>query len=200
MIIVTLQEKRKMAYNRNKVIIYGIAGILLALTILTFIPTRTETHITTSVSLEQISGYGFQTIKISEENAVITNLIINIQSIEAQMPSGEWVKISQRGQKWDLRQEAEKIFTIEPNITGYSKLRLIIASDGGNVTLADGREIELSVPSLPLEVDLLKPYTLEVNNPGLKLSLSQGTVSNYLLPNLQIELSTNKITGEIVAR
>jgi len=189
-----------MAYNRNKVIIYGIAGIVLALTILTFIPTRTETHITTSVSLEQIPGYGIQTIKISEETSEITNLIIDIQSIEAQMTSGEWVKISQRRQKWDLRQEAEKIFTIQQNITGYSKLRLIIASDGGNVTLADGREIKLSVPSLPLEVELLEPYTLEIDNPGLKLSLSQGTVSNYLLPNLQIELSTNKITGEILAQ
>ena len=189
-----------MAYNRNKVIIYGIGGIVLALTILTFIPTRTEAHITTSVSLEQIPGYGIQTIKISEETSEITNLIIDIQSIEAQITSGEWVKISQRGQKWDLRQEAEKIFTIQQNITGYSKLRLIIASDGGNVTLADGREIKLSVPFLPLEVDLLEPYTLEIDNPGLKLSISQGTVSNYLLPNLRIELSTIKITGEILAQ
>ncbi len=189
-----------MAYNRNKVMIYGIAGIVLALTILTFIPTRTETHITTSVSLEPIPGYGIQTIKISEEASEITNLIIDIQSIEARMPSGEWVKISTREQRWDLRQELEKTFTIEQNITGYSKLRLIIASDGGNVTLADGREIKLSVSFLPYEVDLLKPYALEIDNPMLKIILSQGTVSRYMLPNLQIELSTNEITGEILAR
>ncbi len=189
-----------MAYNRNKVIIYGITGIVLALTILTFIPTRTETHVTTSVSLEPIPGYGIQTIKISEEASEVTSLIIDIQSIEAQMPGGEWVKVSTREQRWDLRQELEKIFTVEQNITGYSKLRLIIASDGGNVTLADGREIKLSVSSLPYEVDLLNPYTLEIDNPMLKIILSQGTVSNYLLPNLQIELSTSRITGEIQAQ
>ena len=189
-----------MAYNRNKVIIYGIAGIVLALTILTFIPTRTETHITTSISLEQIPGYGIQTIKLSEENSEITYLVINIQSIEAQMPSDEWVKISTEETQWDLRQEIEKIFTINQNIAGYSKLRIYIASDGSSVTLADGREIQLSVPSLPLEIDLLKPYNIENGSIGLKLSLGQGTVSNYILPNLQIELSTNRITGEIIVQ
>jgi hypothetical protein len=190
--------EKKMAYNRKKVIFYGIAGIVLALTILTFIPTRTETHITTSVNIEQIPGYGIQTIKISEDIAEITNLVINIQSIEAQMPNGEWMKISSREQKWDLRQEIEKIFTIDQNITGYSKLRLNIASDISTVTLSDGRKIQLGLSSLPLEVQLLEPYNVEIEDSGLKLSLSQGTVSNYILPNLQIELSTNKLTGEIV--
>jgi len=189
-----------MAYNRNKVMIYGIAGIVLALTILAFIPTRTETHITTSVSLEPIPGYGFQTIKISGETSEITNLIINIESIEARMPSGEWVKVSTRGQRWDLRQELEKTFTVEQNITGYSKLRLIIVSDGSGVTLADGREIKLSVPSLPLEVDLVKPYDAEMDGPVLRLSLGQGTGSTYVLPDLRIELSTNRVTGEIVVQ
>lgn len=189
-----------MAYSRNKVIIYGIAGIALALAIITLLPTRTETHITASVSLEQIPGYGIQTIKISEDDSAITNLVVNIQSIEAQISSDEWVKISTREQQWDLRQEVEKIFTIDQNVTGYSKLRLIIASDGSSVTLVDGREIPLSVSSHQLEVDLLEPYDMEIDGPVLKFSMSQGTVSTHILPNLQIELSTNRITGEIVVQ
>lgn len=189
-----------MAYNRNKVVAYGVAGIVLALTVLAFLPTRTEIHVTTSVSLEQISGYGIQTIKISEEDVGITSLNINIQAIEAQMPGGEWVKISTRGRQWDLRQESEKTFTIDQDITGYSKLRLILASDGSSVTLADGREIDLSVPSLPLDVDLVRPYDAEVDGPVLRLSLGQGTGSTHVLPDLRIELSTNRITGEIVVQ
>jgi hypothetical protein len=189
-----------MAYNRNRVVIYGITGILLALAIITFLPTSTETHIATSVSLEQIPGYGIQTVKISEGESAITNLVINIQSIEARMPSGEWVKISKREQQWDLRQEVEKIFIIDQNVTGYSKLRLVIASDGSSATLADGREIPLSVPSLPLEVDLQEPYDTGIDGSVLKLSQSQGTGSTHMLPALRIELSTNRITGEIVVQ
>jgi len=189
-----------MAYNRKKVIIYGLAGIVLALTILAFLPARTETHITTSVSLERIPGYGIQIIKISEEDIEITNLVVNIRSVEAQMPSGEWVSLSTSGQQWDLRQDLETTFTLDQNLTGYSKLRLVIVSDGSSVTLDDGREIDLSVPSLPLEVDLVRPYDAEVDGPVLRLSLGQGTGSTHVLPDLRIELSTNRITGEIVVQ
>ena len=83
-----------MAYNRNKVIIYGATGIILALVILSFLPTRTETHISSSVSLEQIPGYGIQIVALSEDRVEISNLIINIDSIEAQIPNGEWVSIA----------------------------------------------------------------------------------------------------------
>jgi hypothetical protein len=189
-----------MAYNRKKVIIYGITGIVLAITILAFLPARTETHVTTSVSLELIPGYGIQTIKISEEDIEITNLVVNIRSIEARMPGGEWVKITTGEQQWDLRQDVETTFTVDQNITGYSKLRLIIASDGSSVILADGREIDLSVPSLPLEVDLVLPYDAEVDGPVLRLYLGQGTGSTHVLPDLRIELTTNRVTGEIVVQ
>ena len=70
-----------MTYSRNKVIIYGVVGVIIALAILRFIPTGTETHIVTSVNLEPITGYGFQIVKISEDNSKITSLVINIQSI-----------------------------------------------------------------------------------------------------------------------
>ena len=187
-----------MAFNRNKVILYAVAGIILALTTITFIPTQTESHITTSISLEQISGYGIQIIKISEDNSQITHLVINIQSIEARIQDGEWVKVFSRTQLWDLLQETEKIFTIDMNLTGYSKIRLNIAPDNNTVTLRDGREIQLSVSSLPLEVDLIKLYDKNNLETELRLSLGQGTVSNYILPNLQIEITTNKLKAEII--
>ena len=59
-----------MAYDRNRILIFGGAGIAIAaLLIIFFIPVKTEIHVGTSVSLQEIPGYGFQTIKISEEQA-----------------------------------------------------------------------------------------------------------------------------------
>lgn len=186
----------KMAYNRNKVIIYGVAGIILALTVLAFIPTRTETHISTSVSLAMIPDYGIQIIKISEDNSQVTNLVLNTQSIYAQTPDGEWVKVSSAEQQWDLQQELEKIIPVDQNIKGYSKLRINIAQENP-VTLSDGQIIQLGTPSLPIEVNLESSNNLETVT-GLRFFLSQGTGSTYILPNLQIELSTNKLTAEII--
>ena len=183
-----------MAYNRNRVIIYGIAGILLALTILNFIPTRTETHVTTGVNLDEIPGYGIQIVKISEDNVQITNLVLNIGSIEAMQPDGEWVEIASNVQ-WDLWKEAEKIIPVDQASAGYTKLRLNIAQDS-TVTLSDESEIQLGVSAQPLEIDLDSGS----GGTGLRLSLSQGKVSNYILPSLQIEISTNRLTAEITAQ
>ena len=189
-----------MACNRNKVIIYGIIGIVIALTITTFLPTRKTINITTTINLENIPDYGLQTIKISEDNSKITNLVINVQSIEAQTLNGEWVKITNTENQWDLWQEPEKTFTLDQKVTGYSKLRLTITSNSSYVTLSDGRKTPLTTPSLPLEVSLLNPYNTEIEGASLKLSQSQGTASKHILPNLQVELFTHKIMGEIIAQ
>ena len=189
-----------MAYNRNKVIIYGATGIILALVILSFLPTRTETHISSSVSLEQIPGYGIQIVALSEDRVEISNLIINIDSIEAQIPNGEWVSIASNPQQWDIWREPTKTFTINGETTGFSKLRLNIASTGSTVTLSSGEEVQLGVSSLPLEVDLPNVYAGENTGDLLKLSLSQGTMSNNILPNLQVMISTTKLTAEIIAQ
>ncbi len=186
-----------MAYNRNKVILYGVVGIILALAVLAFIPTRTETHITTSASMTTIPDYGIQIMKMSEDKSQITNLILNIQSIEAQTSDGAWVKISSTEHQWDIRQKAEKIIPIDQNIKGYTKLRINLAQDNP-VTLSDGQIIQLSAPPLPIEINLTESSNNTDAGTGLRLSLSQGTESNYILPNLQIELSTNKLTAEII--
>ena len=183
-----------MAYNRNRVIIYGIAGILLALTILNFIPTHTETHVTTGVNLDDIPGYGIQIVKISEDNVQITNLVLKISSIEAMQPDGEWVIIASNVQ-WDLWREVEKIIPIDQGSVEYTKLRLNIAQDS-TVTLSGEKEIQLGVQSQPLEIDM-GASTSTGTGKGLRLSLSQGKASNYILPNLQIEISTNRLTAEI---
>ena len=181
-----------MAYNRNKVILYGVAGIILALAVLSFIPTRTETHLITSISLTTIPEYGIQFIKMSEETTQITNLVLNIESVEAQTSDGAWVKIASTTQQWDIWQKTEILITIDPSITGYTRIRVNLAQDNP-VTLTNGQIIPLGASSLPIEVNLNSV------NAGtqLKLSLSQGTDSNYILPNLQIELTTNKVTAEI---
>jgi hypothetical protein len=180
-----------MAYNRNKVLLYGAAGIILALAVLAFIPARTEIHITTGVNMDIIPGYGFQIIKLSEDTTQLSHLVLNIQSIEAQMPSGEWHTITSDATQWDIHQEVEKIIPLDQSVSGYTKIRLNIAADSP-ATLTDGSEIQLGVPSYPIIIDLTTPSTLG----DLKLQLSQGTVSNYMLPNLQVEISTVKLTAE----
>jgi len=186
-----------MAYNRNKVIIYGAAGIVLALAIIAFLPARSETHVVTGVSLELIQGYGLQTVKISEDTVGIESLVIDVDSIEAQMPSGEWIEISDGG-LWDIWRELEKTYAIETDVLGYSRIRLFFDSDGSSVTLADGSMVQLGISSIPLEIDLQEPYVGESTDVGLRLSLGQGTGSNYVLPDLMIELGTSKLSAEIV--
>jgi hypothetical protein len=190
--------EKKMAYSRNKVITYGIIGIILALAIITFIPTGKEAHIVTSLSLEEIPGYGFQIIRISEENIQVIHLILKITSVEALIHEGEWVEVSSN-LEWDLQQEIMKTFPVERTITGYQKIRLNFSQDSIAV-LVDGEEIQLGVPSLPMEVELSEPYSSDLVDPALKLSLGQGKGSNYNLPNIQLELSTTKLTGEIMEK
>ncbi len=183
-----------MTYNKNKPIIYGIIGIALALTILTFIPTTQETHITPSISLDQIPGYGIQTIKISEQTTQLTHLILNIASIQAQTPSGEWITITTQQQQWDIHQETQKTFTLNQDITDYTQLRLNITPEGSSATLQDGQPIQIGLPSFPIEIQLTPANE---NSGVLKLSLSQGTSSTQILPNMQLEVTTIKLTGEI---
>ena len=68
------------------------------------------------------------------------------------------------------------------------------------MTLSSGEEVQLGVSSLPLEVDLPNVYAGENTGDLLKLSLSQGTMSNNILPNLQVMISTTKLTAEIIAQ
>ncbi|MBD3172539.1 hypothetical protein GF326_08710 [Candidatus Bathyarchaeota archaeon] len=186
-----------MAYNRNNVIIYGAAGIVLALTILAFLPANTHTHVAADVNLELIQGYGFQTVKISEDAVEIESLIINVESIEAQMTSGEWVEISMGG-TWDIWSELEKSYPLDDVVYGYSRIRLNFTSDDSSVTLSDGRVVQLDVLLIPLEIDLLEPYVGESNDLMVRFSLDQGTGSNIVLPDLMIELGTSRLTAEIV--
>ena len=186
-----------MAYNRNKLIVYGAAGIVIALAVLAFLPTRTETNVATGVSLELIQGYGFQTVKISEDAVAIESLVIDVDGIEAQMPSGEWLRISDGG-SWDIWSELEKTYAIETHVLGYSRIRLFFDPDGSSVTLADGSMVQFGVSSIPLEINLKEPYVGESTDVDLRLSLGQGTGSNYVLPDLMIELGTSKLSAEIV--
>ena len=66
------------------------------------------------------------------------------------------------------------------------------------MSLENGDILPLGVSSIPLEVNLQAPIIGDAERFELKLNLSQGTVANYILPNAQIEISTNKITGEIL--
>jgi hypothetical protein len=185
-----------MAYSRKKVLAFGIVGVMLALSIITFLPTRRDLYVTTSVSLEEIPGYGIQIVRISGQKVQITNLLLRISSVEAQKESGEWVEICSN-LEWDLQQEIVKTFKVIESIKGYNRIRLNI-SQNSSAALEDGGEVTLGVPSLPLELQLSELYSGTHTEPALRLSIGQGRGSNYILPNLQVEVSTSKLTAEIV--
>ena len=190
-----------MAFINNKVIIYGAAGVILALLVITLLPTQTETHIATGVNLNFLPEYGIQVVKISEEALEISNLVISIPYVDAKDERGEWIRITSEETQWDIRQNITKTIYFDQSVSGYSQLRFVLAGgiDKSYVRLEDGQVLQLGVSSIPFEVNLITPEDASEAY-EIRLSLSQGAASNYILPDTWIEISTNKITGEIIAQ
>jgi hypothetical protein len=87
-----------MAYDRNRILIFGGAGIAIAaLLIIFFIPVKTEIHVEPTVSLQDIPGYGFQTMKISENQADVIHMNLTLGGFEIQVADGEWTGLDVSG-------------------------------------------------------------------------------------------------------
>jgi hypothetical protein len=64
-----------MAYDRRKIIVFGVGGVVIAaFLIFAFLPVREEVAIRITVVLQEIPGYGFQIVKMSEKQANVVNL------------------------------------------------------------------------------------------------------------------------------
>ncbi len=193
-----------MAYDRNRILVFGGAGILIAaLLIIFFIPVETEIHVATSVSLQEIPGYGFQTVKISEEQADVVHLNITLGGFEVQGADGEWTGISVPGAvSFNLLRDPETIITADANglIPGrYTAVRFQVL--GGleytNATLTNGEVVPVDVPYFKVEYTT-EEFEIGEETEGLSLVLRRGSgqLANYMLPDYHISTGTMKVEVE----
>ena len=192
-----------MAFNSKQVLVYGAAGVILALVVVMFIPAYEKVQVNPYVTFDQIPGYGFQIVKVSEEETRLTNLDLTIHRIDVQLPSGEWTPISETESTWDLIQERQR--SIDVQLSGlepgtYSKVRLFIAVDPEktSATFSNNMELSISVMTNPIEVDTPEYVVSEESGEAvLSLYSGPGISSNHVLPDYQIEVSSSKLGGVI---
>jgi hypothetical protein len=195
-----------MAYDRNRILIFGGAGIVIAaLLIIFFIPVQTEIHLGPSVSLQEIPGYGFQTVKISEEIASIFHLNITLGGFEVQGADGEWTGIDVPGtSSFDLLRNPETAFVadatgLEPGSYAAVRFRVLGGLEYTNATLDNGDVVPVEVPSFEVEFPTGEFEVLEgTETLLLKLRTGSGQLANHMLPDYHIATGTLRIEVNVI--
>jgi hypothetical protein len=191
-----------MAYDRNRVLMFGAAGIVIAaLLILAFIPAQKEIGINPMVALQEIPGYGFQIVKMSEEQADVAHLNVTLDDFEVRQADGDWAEIEISGGRvsFDINRVREVSFAADAGdleAGSYNAIRFRVARglESTNATLSSGDVIGVDVPSLKVEFTTL---TFEIGegteNLFIDLRTGSGLLSNYMMPQLHIALGTLKL-------
>ena len=190
-----------MAYDRNRILIFGGAGVAIAaLLIIFFIPVETETHVATSVSLQEIPGYGFQTVKISEEQADVIHMNLTLGGFEVQGANGEWTGLSVPGTaSFNLLRSPETTITadangLEPGRYTAVRFQVLGGLEYTNATLTNGEVVPVDVPYFKVEYTT-GAFEIGEETEGISLVLRRGSgmLANYMLPDYHITTGTMKI-------
>jgi hypothetical protein len=193
-----------MAYDRNRILTFGGAGIAIAvLLIIFFIPAETEIHVATAVSLQEIPGYGFQTMKISEDQADVIHMNLTLGGFEVQGADGEWTGLDISGTvSFNLIRDPETTITadtsgLEPGSYNAVRFQILGGLEYSNATLNDGDVVPVDVPIFKVE---LTPDEFEIDEESEDLSLlltrGSGRLANYILPDYHISTGTMKVEVE----
>ena len=195
-----------MAYGRNRILVFGGVGIIIAaLLILMFIPTQKEVGLSPTVALQEIPDYGFQSVKMSTEQADVAYLYVTLNGFEVRRTDGIWAEIEiPRGNiSFDMLSAGE--ISIDALAEGldagsYSaiRFRVVHGLEFTNATLTSGEVIGVDVPSF--KVEFTTPGFEKVDgkeNLNIKLRIGSELLSNYILPELHIALGTLKIEVEV---
>ena len=196
-----------MAYDRNRILIFGGAGIAIAaLLIIFFIPVETEIHVEPTVALQDIPGYGFQTVKISEEQADVVHLNLTLGGFEIQGVDGEWTGVSVPGTvSFNLLRDPETTITADANGLqpgSYTAVRFQVL--GGleytNATLSNGYVVPVDVPYFKVEY-ATEELEIGEGTEGISLVLRRGSgmLANYMLPDYHITTGTMKIEVTVIS-
>jgi hypothetical protein len=195
-----------MVYDRNRVLTFGAAGIAIAaLFILAFIPAQKEIGINPIVALQEIPGYGFQIVKMSEEQADVAHLNVTLDGFEVRQADGEWaeIEISGGSVSFDLLRARETSFNAQIgglDAGSYSavRFRVVQGLEFTNATLSSGDVIGVDVPSFKVAFTTQAFETGEGTESLLiKLRIGSGLLSNYMLPELHLALGTMKIEIDV---
>ncbi len=195
-----------MAYDRKKVLMFGAAGIAIAaLLILAFIPAQKEIGIDPMVALQEIPGYGFQILKISEEQSSVVHLYVTLDGFEVRLAEEEWAEIEISGGRvsFDINRAREVSFAAEAgglDVGSYDaiRFRVVRGLEFTNATLDNGDVIGVDVPDIKVE---FTTSTFEIGEGTeslmIKLRTGSGLLSNYMLPQYQITLGTLRLEFDI---
>ncbi len=193
-----------MAYDRNRILIFGGAGIVIAaLLIIFFIPVKTEIHVSPTVALQEIPGYGFQTVKISEEQADVIHMNLTLGGFEVQGADGEWTGISVPGTvSLNLLRDQEATITtdangLEPGRYTAVRFQVLGGLEYSNATLGNGDVVPVDVPYFKVEY-ATEEFEIGEGTEGLSLVLRRGSgrLANYMLPDYHISTGTMKVEVE----
>lgn len=196
-----------MAYDRNRILIFGGAGIAIAaLLIIFFIPVETEIHVEPTVALQDIPGYGFQTVKISEEQADVIHLNLTLGGFEVQGADGEWTDIGVPGTvSFNLLRDPETTITadangLQPGIYTAVRFQVLGGLKYTNATLSNGYVVPVDVPYLKVEY-ATEEFEIGEGTEGISLVLRRGSgmLANYMLPDYHITTGTMKIEVTVIS-
>jgi hypothetical protein len=194
----------EMAYDRNWILIFGGAGIAIAvLLIIFFIPAETEIHVATAVSLQEIPGYGFQTMKISEDQVDVIHINLTLGGFEVQGADGEWIGLDVSGTvSFNLLQDPETTITtdadvLEPGSYAAVRFQVLGGLEYSNATLNNGDVVTVDVPFFKVEF-ITREFEINGETEGLNLVLKRGSgrLANYMLPDYHISTGTIKVEVE----
>jgi len=195
-----------MAYDRNRVLMFGATGIVIAaLLILVFIPAQKEIGINPMVVLQEIPGYGFQIVKMSEEQADLVHLNVTLDGFEVRQADGDWAEIEISGGRvsFDINRVREVSFTadvgaLEAGSYSAIRFRVIRGLEFTNATLDNGDVIGVDVPSLKVEFTT-SAFEVAGGTESLLLDLQTGSgaLSNYMMPQLHLSLGTLKLEIDV---
>ena len=193
-----------MAYDRNRILIFGGAGIVIAaLLIIFFIPVKTEIHVAPTVALQEIPGYGFQTVKISEEQVDLIYLNLTLGGFEVQGTDGEWKGIDvPETVSFNLIRDSETIITadasgLKPGSYAAVRFQVLGGLEYTNATLTTGNVVPVDVPYFKLEF-ATEEFEIGEETEGLSMVLRRGPggLANYMLPDYHISIGTLKVKVE----
>lgn len=193
-----------MAYDRNRILIFGAAGVAIAALLIIFvIPVKTEIHVATSVTLQEIPGYGFQTMKISEEQTDVIHMNLTLGGFEVQGADGEWTGITVPGTvSFNLLRAPETTITadangLEPGEYTAVRFQILGGLEYSNATLGNGEVVPVDVPYLKVEY-ATEGFEIGEGTEGLTLALRRGSgsLANYMLPGYHIATGTMKVEVE----
>ena len=189
-----------MAYSWNRMLIFGGAGIAIAaLIIIFFIPVKTEIHMDPLVSLQEIPGYGFQIVKISEEQTDLIHFNLTLEGFEVKGADGKWIKIDIETVSFNLLRDPGTSITVDAGSLDpgrYTAVRFQVLGglDYTNATLTNGDVVSVDVPSSKLELTTGE-FDVGEGREGfiLVLRLGPGQLVNHMLPDYHISIGTMRV-------